>query len=255
MKMVKASALFFALSVPFGAVAQEADVLGKARQAVAPALDSYAVKLLDGDVWRRAELSPRDRSLVTLAALIARTQRDEMPYQIGRALDNGVTPTEISETITHLAFYSGWGNASAAVAAAAPIFAERKISASDLPGAYVQPLPLNEQAEATREAGVQANFSAVAPGVVADTREVLFNDLWLRPGLQPRDRSMVTVAALIAGGMQQQMTYHLNRAMDNGLTQEQAAGMLSHLAYYAGWPNVFSAMPIARDVFKARNDG
>ena len=255
MKTLHASAILITLATPFGAVAQEADPLRDARRAVAPALDAYATTLLNGNVWRRAELSPRDRSLVTIAALIARTQNDEMPYQITRALENGVTPSEISETITHLAFYSGWGNASAAVAAAAPIFAARNISPSDLPGADVEPLPLNKEAEATREAGVQANFGAVAPGVVADTRDVLFNDIWLRPGLQPRDRSLITVAALIAGGMQQQMTYHLNRAMDNGLTQEQAAGMLNHLAYYAGWPNVFSAMPIARDVFKARSEG
>lgn len=255
MKTIKASAIVMALAVPFGATAQEADPLSEARRAVAPALDAYATTLLSGNVWQREELSPRDRSLVTLAALIARTQTDEMPYQILRALENGVTPTEISETITHLAFYAGWGNASVAVAAAAPIFAARNISATDLPGAEVEPLPLNEETEATREAGVQANFATVAPGVVADTRDVLFNDLWLRPGLQPRDRSMVTVAALIAGGMHQQVTYHLNRAMDNGLTQEQAAGMLSHLAYYAGWPNVFSAMPVAREVFKARNEG
>lgn len=255
MKTIQASAILIVLAAPFAAVAQEADPMSEARRAVAPALDAYATRLLNGDVWQRAELSPRDRSLVTLAALIARTQAEEMPYQITRALENGVTPAEISETITHLAFYAGWGNASAAVAAAAPIFAARNISASDLPGAEVELLPLNIEAEAVREAGVQANFAMVAPGVVADTRDVLFNDLWLRPGLKPRDRSMVTVAALIAGGMHQQVTYHLNRAMDNGLTQEQAAGMLNHLAYYAGWLNVFSAMPVARDVFKARNEG
>ena len=71
-----------------------------------------------GELWKRPGLAPRDRSIVTLAALIARNQTVEMPHYIELALDNGVKPREISEIITHLAFYSGWGNAMAAVAAA-----------------------------------------------------------------------------------------------------------------------------------------
>lgn len=252
MRTLAATALTLTLATPLEA---GADPLREARAAVAPGLDAYARSLIDADLWTRADLTPRDRSLVTVAVLIARTQYAELPFQIDRALENGVTPTELSETITHLAFYSGWANANAAIIAAAPIFEARGIAATELPGADVEPLPLNVEAEALREAGVQQNFAAVAPGVVADTRDVLFNDLWLRPGLAPRDRSLVTVAALIGGGMQAQMGYHLNRAMDNGLTQDEAAGMLSHLAYYAGWPNIFSAMPVARDVFTARNEG
>lgn len=86
-----------------------------------------------------------------------------------------------------------------------------------------------------------SNFAKVSPGVVDTTRELLFNDLWLRLDLAPRDRSMVTVAALITAGQPEQMTFHLNRAMDNGLTQEEAGAMLSHLAFYAGWPKVFES--------------
>ena len=74
----------------------------------------------------------------------------------------------------------------------------------------------------------------------------------LRPDLAPRDRSLVTVSALIASGQVAQIPYHLNRAMDNGLTQAQAAEALTHLAFYTGWPNVFSALPVAKDVFEKR---
>jgi 4-carboxymuconolactone decarboxylase len=81
---------------------------------------------------------------------------------------------------------------------------------------------------------------------------VLFRDLWLRPDLAPRDRSLVTVSSLIASGQVAQITYHLNRAMDNGLTQPQAGEVLTHLAFYVGWPNVFSALPVAKDVFEKR---
>jgi 4-carboxymuconolactone decarboxylase len=63
---------------------------------------------------------------------------------------------------------------------------------------------------------------------------------------------LVTVSALIATGQVAQMPYHLNRAMDNGLTQAQAAEAISHLAYYAGWPNAFSALPVAKEVFEKR---
>lgn len=76
---------------------------------VAPALEKYRVAMLFGEVWKRQGLSARDRSIATLAALIARNQTIEMPFYLNLALDNGVKPSEISEIITHLAFYSGLG--------------------------------------------------------------------------------------------------------------------------------------------------
>ena len=93
----------------------------------------------------------------------------------------------------------------------------------------------------------------MAPGVVHYTGELLFRDLWLRPALAPRDRSLVTISALIASGQVAQITYHLNRAMDNGLTKAQASEVLTHLAFYAGWPNVFSAIPVVKNVFEKRS--
>ena len=221
---------------------------------VAPALDHYTQDLLLGEVWRRPGLSPRDRSVVTLATLIAKNQPLELPYYLNRALDSGVKPGEISEMITHLAFYSGWPNAMAAVEAARPVFAKRKINSDQLPGAKVQLLALDEKAEATRATSVEGNFGAVAPGVVKYTTDALFRDLWLRPGLVPRDRSMVTVSALVATGQLAQVTYHLNRAMDNGLTETEAGEMLTQLAFYSGWPNVFSALPVFKDVFAKRKE-
>ena len=218
---------------------------------VAPALEKYMQGPL-AELWKRAGLTPRDRSIVTLAALIARNQMIEMPYYLNLALDNGVKPREISEMITHLAFYSGWGNAMSAVAVAKDVFASRKIGSDQL--AQVSPglLPLDTASEEKRASGVEQQFGKVAPGIVQYTTDVLFRDLWLRPDLAPRDRSLVTVSALIANGQAAQITYHLNRAMDNGLTQEQAAEVITHLAFYAGWPNAFSALPVAKDVFEKR---
>jgi 4-carboxymuconolactone decarboxylase len=221
-------------------------------RAVAPALDRYTQDRLLGDVWKRPGLGMRDRSIVTLAALIARNQPLEVPTYMRLALDSGVKPGEISEIITHLAFYSGWGNSMGAAAAAREVFAERKVGSDQLPAASPSLLPLNETAEADRAKRVGEQFGAVFPSVVQDTTNALFRDLWLRPDLAPRDRSLVTVSALIAAGQVAQIPYHLNRAMDNGLTQTQASEAVSHLAYYVGWPNVFSTMPVVNEVFEKR---
>src|SRR5229473_269063 len=218
---------------------------------VAPALEKYAQGPL-ADLWKRPGLTPRDRSIVTISALIARNQTIEMPYYFNLALDNGVKPREISEIITHLAFYSGWANSMSAVAVAKDVFANRKIGADQLPPASPSPLPLDKDAEAKRAAVVEQQFGNVAPGIVQYTTDVLFRDLWLRPDLAPRDRSLVTVTALIASGQIAQIAYHLNRAMDNGLTPEEAGEMLAQLAFYAGWPNVFTALPIVKEVFEKR---
>ena len=139
-----------------------------------------------------------------------------------------------------------------AVAVAKGVFADRKIGADQLPAASPSPLPLDKEAEAKRATNVEQQFGNVAPGVVQYTTDVLFRDLWLRPDLAPRDRSLVTVSALIANGQVAQISYHLNRAMDNGLTQTQAAEAVTQLAFYAGWPNAFSALPVVKDVFEKR---
>jgi 4-carboxymuconolactone decarboxylase len=221
-------------------------------RAVSPALEKYTQSAINGDLWQRPELSPRDRSIVTIAALVARNQTVGMLRYFNLALDNAVKPSEISETITHLAFYSGWPNALSAVAIVKEVFAQRGIGLDQLPEASPELLPLDEAAEAERAARVARDVGPVAPGVVHYTGDLLFNEVWLRPALAPRDRSLVTVSALIASGQVAQIPYHLNRAMDSGLTKAQASEVLTHLAFYAGWPNVFSAIPVVKGVFEAR---
>src|SRR5947199_417310 len=120
---------------------------------VAPALNKYAQGTLS-ELWKRPGLSQRDRSIVTLSALIAKNQTIEMAFYLNLALDNGVKPREISEIITLLAFYCGWANAVSAVAVAKDVFAARGIGADQLPVASPPLLPLNEAAEADRDARV-----------------------------------------------------------------------------------------------------
>jgi 4-carboxymuconolactone decarboxylase len=221
---------------------------------VSPALEHYTRSSIEEGLWKRPDLSARDRSIVTASALIARNQTIGMLHYFNIALDSNVTPGELSEIITHLAFYSGWSNAFAAVAVVKDIFTERGIGPDQLPPVSPNLLPLNEAAEAERASRVQQDLGHVAPGVVQYTTELLFRDLWLRPALTPRDRSLVTISALVAAGQAAQVTYHLNRAMDNGLTRTQASEVLTHLAFYAGWPNVFSALPVVKAVFEKRPD-
>jgi 4-carboxymuconolactone decarboxylase len=227
----------------------------KAREdvrAVAPALEKYRDNTVLGEVWKRPGLTQRDRSIVTFAALVARNQTAEMSIYLNLALDNGVKPAELSELITHLAFYSGWGNAMSAIAITKDVFGQRKIGADQLSPVSPNLLALNEAAEADRAKRVGDQFGAVFPGVIQYTTDVLFRDLWLRPALVPRDRSLVTISALTASGQVAQLTGHLNIGMNNGLTQGEIAEAITHLAFYVGWPNVFSAMPVAKDVFEKR---
>jgi len=110
--------------------------------AFAPALNGYASGPL-AESWKRPALNARDRSIVTLAALIARNQTVEMPKYLSLARHDGVKSREIAEIITHLAFYSGWANAVSADAIARTVAAERNIGADQLPSATPKLLPLD----------------------------------------------------------------------------------------------------------------
>lgn len=99
-------------------------VAQKAYGDIAPALADYTDQVLFGDVWKRPGLSPRDRSLITVASLIALYRTNELPGHLKRAIANGVTRAEIIETVVHLAFYAGWPAANTAVGLARQVFAE-----------------------------------------------------------------------------------------------------------------------------------
>ena len=98
--------------------------IGKVRD-VFPKLGELTDKVVFGDVWERAGLAKRDRSLITVAALVAQNAPDQLRGHIWRALDNGVKQEELIELITHLAFYCGWPSAGTAAVVAKEVFAER----------------------------------------------------------------------------------------------------------------------------------
>jgi len=93
-------------------------------------------------------------------------------------------------------------------------------------------------------------FGDVAPALAAYTDEVLFGDVWKRPGLSPRDRSLITIATLIALYRTNELPVHLKLGLQNGLTREEVVEAITHLAFYAGWPKAMSAMAVATRVFR-----
>jgi 4-carboxymuconolactone decarboxylase len=95
----------------------------------------------------------------------------------------------------------------------------------------------------------QKAFGDIAPALAQYTDEVLFGAVWRRPGFSPRDRSLVTVAALVAGYRTNELPFHLKRALDHGVTRDELIEVITHLAFYSGWPTANSALPIARRVF------
>src|SRR6201996_259772 len=98
--------------------------------------------------------------------------------------------------------------------------------------------------------GAQKAFGECAPAFVGFTDEVLFGQVWTRPGLSPKERSLITVAAPTAGGNTEQLTFHLRLAKENGATETELIEALTHLAFYAGWPKAMSALAVAKQGFR-----
>jgi len=102
------------------------------------------------------------------------------------------------------------------------------------------------------KSAVRASLGSFAPKLVDLTEEVLFGDVWERPQLSKRDRSLITCAALIATGKTEQMDFHFPNAIKNGVTREEIVEMTTHLAFYVGWPNAMSAVNRAKALFDAK---
>ncbi|MCL2044747.1 MAG: carboxymuconolactone decarboxylase family protein, partial [Treponema sp.] len=344
------------------------DALGE----FAPKFAELNDDVLFGEVWsRELELSLRDRSMITVAALISGGNFEQLTHHLNFAQQNGITRTEISEIITHLAFYVGWPKAWSAFNMATGIFtadthipmsnsiifprgdlitnnlfigdtylqmlilpeSPHYIAVSNVtfsPGArnnwhahdvgqfllvtggtgYYQEegqsarllrtgdvvnIPANirhwhgaapdswfvhiavtpgdtqwfgplddDQYNAATAGGAENNSGIAAPRQTAGSNalgefspvfaelndDVLFGDIWSRElELSPRDRSMITVAALISGGNFAQLDFHLNFARRNGVTRTEISESITHLAFYVGWPKAWSAFNLATGVF------
>jgi 4-carboxymuconolactone decarboxylase len=97
--------------------------------------------------------------------------------------------------------------------------------------------------------GGRRSIGDIAPKFAEITDDVLFDDVWNRSDLAARDRSLITVAALVAGGDADQLRFHLGRARDNGVTETELIEAITHLAFYAGWPKAMTAITVAKQAF------
>ena len=213
---------------------------GPVQQRIAPGLATLTDDVLFGDVWRRPELSPRDRSLVTISVLIATGKPAQLAGHLGRALTNGVQPSEASGLLAHLAIYCGWPSAVSALEVYEQVYTARKVDTAAL--RTVTPRLPAPGSDAARAKAVNDELGAVAPKFVQLTNDVVFDDLWRRSDLSLRDRSLVTIAALAAMGDDDQLDLYLRRGLESGLTRAQITEALTHLGFYAGWPKATKAM-------------
>ena len=207
---------------------------GALQQRIAPGLATLTDDVLFGDVWRRPELSPRDRSLVTISVLIATGKPAQLAGHLGRALDNGVQPSEASGLLAHLAIYCGWPSAVSALEVYEQVYTARKVDTHALRAVGPRlPAPASDAARAT---AMNDELGAVAPKFVQLTNDVVFDDLWRRSDLSLRDRSLVTIAALAAMGDDDQLDLYLRRGVESGLTRSadhrgvDPSGLLRRLA-------------------------
>jgi 4-carboxymuconolactone decarboxylase len=104
----------------------------------------------------------------------------------------------------------------------------------------------------TPPSAAQKAIGDIAPKLAQLTDDVLFGDVWERPQLTKRDRSLITCAALVATGKVEQMSFHFPRAIENGVTQEELVEMITHIAFYVGWPNAMSAATRAKELFQKK---
>jgi 4-carboxymuconolactone decarboxylase len=213
---------------------------GALQQKIAPGLAALTDDVLYGDVWKRPQLSPRDRSLVTLSVLIATGRPAQLAGHLGRALDNGVQPVEASGLLAHLAIYCGWPAAVSALDVYDQVYTARKVDPAAL-RAMGPRIPASAAA-ASSTRPMTDDLATVAPTFARLTNDVVFGKLWEGHDLTPRDRSLVTIAAIAAMGDDAQLDPYLRRGLESGLTRDQIAEALTHLGFYAGWTKATKAL-------------
>jgi len=103
-----------------------------------------------------------------------------------------------------------------------------------------------------RNPSPRENVRGVVPKLIEMTDTVVYGDVWERPQLSKRDRSMITVAALMAAGREEQLRGHIGRALDNGVTPEELSEIITHLAIYSGWPTAMTTARVAKEIFEQR---
>ena len=192
-----------------------------------PYLRDLLNQVVYAETWQREELSPRDRSMITVAVGTALYASSEVRHHVGRALDNGVTQEEIGEIITHVTFYSGFPTGVNAARVTAEVFEARGLPMGD------------------------GRFPA-APYLDELIDGLVFDETWGREQLSARDRSLATIAVTLANYQTDQLRVHLNRGLNNGLSTEEIAELIAQVTLYSGFPTGVNASRTFAEVLRER---
>lgn len=216
-----------------------------------------------GDMWSRPELSRRDRSLLIVSALAAQARDEELVVHTEIGLRHGLTRIEIEEILPHIAAYVGFPAAMAA---------SRHIDEGLRKAEGVERLSPRTGAAAKSDADRDADAAAVRAGLrgyaerdpAVELEEMIerlgplgeiahrwaFGEIWSRPELSRRDRSIVVISILTALGIDRALTIHVQGGLNHGLTRTEIEEIITHLGLYAGLPRAIDAMVVARSVFE-----
>ena len=216
-----------------------------------------------GDLWARPQLSRRDRSLLVLSVLSAQARDEELELHTQVGLHHGLTRVEIEEVLLHVAAYAGFPAAMAAF---------RRMDAAFRKAAGVERIegrrpaePLSDAERDTRAADVRRTLTggraAADPATdLANMQRALgdvgtlafrwaFGEIWSRPELSRRDRSLVVIALLAAMGQERELAFHVPAGLHHGLTREEIEEIMVHMCLYAGFPKGVDGMRAVRAAF------
>jgi 4-carboxymuconolactone decarboxylase len=231
-------------------------------KAVGP-LGAFGLDHVLGDIWSRPQLGRRDRSLVSVTALVCLGAERELRTHIGGALNHGATADEIEELILHVSAYAGYPRAFDGMRVALALFAER--DDVEMPRERRDAAELDDDARHAGGLVELGNLTGLAPEAVPAAVEplgevgrfvvdYLFGQIWSRPELPARDRSLVTLGALITLGKVAELEIHVPGALRNGLSREQIEEVILQLTLYAGYPAAIEAIRATRRIFAGLDD-
>ena len=228
------------------------------------ALGTFAFTAV-GEMWSRPNLSRRDRSLMIIAVLAAQSRDEELVLHTGIGLRHGLTRTEIEEINLHVAAYAGFPAAMAA---------NRRMDQAFCEAEGVERIPARDGAEhlgdeerLARAAEVRSTLTggtaSVDPGQdLANLHDFLgdvgdwamlwaFGEIWSRPQLSRRDRSLAVIAILTTLGQEAELAFHIPAGLNHGLTRDEIEEIMTHLCLYAGFPRAVDGMRAARRAFES----
>lgn len=230
------------------------------------ALGSIAHNIGAGEIWSRPGMSRRDRSLVVISALSAMGRELELRSHVAGGLNHGLSVDEIDEIFVQLAVYAGMPVALGGSAVASQVFAERDGSAER----SKPPAPLEQKDDEKRRADGLDVLSTLLGNIGMDkgateaaildsqgdmgalVMDYAFGDVWARPQLSRRDRSLVVISTLTALNLKHELEIHIGGALNHGVTEGEVEEMLIMMILYGGFPRAIDGMILFKKVLEAR---